>query len=89
MKQTKTTTTATAATTTAAAASTTTSWADMVKKHMPSDAEKKALREQEAKAKIQQRWTERERAVMRETRLADHSHTNNDSEEDDDDMVHF
>ena len=88
MKQTKTTTTA-ATTATAAATAATTSWADMVKKHMPSDAEKKALREQEAKAKIQQRWTARERAVMRETRLADHSHTNNDSEEYDDDTVHF
>ena len=85
MKQTKTATTT--ATTTATIASGT--WADMVKKHMPSDAEKKALREQETKAKMQQRWAERERAVMRETRIADHSHTNNESEEDDDDTVHF
>lgn len=65
------------------------SWADRVKRHMPSDTEKKQMQEKQLKLATQRRWTERERNAMRETRLANHSTMQNDDEMDEDETIQF
>lgn len=59
------------------------SWASIVKRHTPSDEEKKQMVESEKRAAMQRAWVERQREEMRNARTALYHPPTQDEEESD------